>query len=493
MSQILKANPDKSIKSNLLDLENFSKKKRIPLCDNIQLKRQSKLESNARSYPRRIPISLAKAQGIYIQDTQGNIYIDCLSCAGSLALGHNHPAVKNAILNHLAEDTPLQTLDITSPTKDKFIQDLFEILPIEFTQKARVQFCSPSGSDAVEAAIKLAKTATGRQGILSFSGGYHGMTHGALSLMGSKQPKAAINGLMPEVQMLPYPYLYRCPFGLEGEKSIDVNLHYIENLFSDPESGVLLPAAVIVEAVQGEGGMIPAPIRWLKGLREITKKFDIPLILDEVQSGIGRTGKMFAFEHADIVPDVVVISKAIGGGLPLSLIVYQESLDEWLPGAHAGTFRGNLLAMATGSATLEVIHSQQLQRHAQLMGSYLIAQLKKIQNRFAYFGDVRGLGLMIGVEVVDIKQERHPTFTQLASTIQRQCLNNGLILEIGGRNGSTLRFLPALVIQKHEIDKVVEVFDKSVQEAAELMNINEYNQPATKLKQHNITPENIPA
>ncbi len=171
--------------------------------------------------------------------------------------------------------------------------------------------------------------------------------------------------------------------------------------------------------------------------------------------------------------------------------MYQESLDQWLPGAHSGTFRGNLLAMATGSATLDVIHSQQLQRHAQHMGSYLMAQLKKIQNRFAYLGDVRGSGLMIGVEVVDIKQECHPTFSQLASTIQRQCLNNGLILEIGGRNGSTLRFLPALVIQKHEIDKLVEIFDKSIQEAAELMNIYEYNYPPTKLNQPNISPENI--
>lgn len=451
-----------------LSLQQFRQQAPINLASNPYLDRQSQQESNARSYPRRFPIAIGQAEGVYIKDTRGQLFVDCLAGAGTLALGHNHPAVHDALRQHLDSMAPLHTLDITTPAKDHFVQALFGALPAEFARQARIQFCGPTGADGVEAAIKLVKTATGRRSMLAFSGAYHGMTHATLAMMGDLSTKAPIANLMPEVQFLPYPYLYRCPFGLAGEQSISSNLHYLENLLSDSHSGVLPPAGIIVEAIQGEGGAIPAPVRWLKELRRITRDYGIPLILDEVQCGMGRSGKMFAFEHADIVPDVIVISKAIGGGLPLSVIVYDQALDAWGPGAHTGTFRGNQLAMVAGKVTLETISGQGLCEHAALMGQRLQQHLTQLQAECPYMGDVRGRGLMLGVEVVDARQQPQtppPPFSELAGRVQRQCLKNGLILETGGRNGSTLRFLPPLIINEEEIDLVAEIFRKSMLEA----------------------------
>ena len=452
-----------------LNFQAFCQQAPISLESNCYLERQSQLESNARSYPRCFPIAINRAKGVYIEDTAGQLFIDCLAGAGTLALGHNHPAIHEVLHQHLDSGAPLHTLDITTPVKDAFIEQLFQSLPTELAKKSKVQFCGPTGADAVEAAIKLVKTATRRESVLVFSGAYHGMTHATLGMMGNLATKAPVKNLMPGVQFLPYPNRYRCPFGLSGEQSITSNLNHIESLLSDPQSGVLSPAAIIVEAIQGEGGVVTAPISWLQGLRAITKQYDIPLIFDEVQSGIGRSGKMFAFEHADIVPDVVVISKAVGGGLPLSLVVYDQRLDTWAPGAHTGTFRGNQLAMAAGTVTLKTITEQRLPEHATAMGQRLQHHLTMLQNDCPYLGDIRGRGLMIGIEIVDINQpaKNHsfPPFGQLAAAIQQQCLKRGLILETGGRDGCTLRFLPPLIITQEEIDKAAEIFRQATEQA----------------------------
>jgi diaminobutyrate-2-oxoglutarate transaminase len=267
---------------------------------NAYLERQAAQESNARSYPRRIPIALRDAQGIYVRDTEGHIYIDCLTCAGALALGHHHPGVVEAIQRLLTERVPLQTLDLTTPIKDQFVQEVLGSLPVAFSANARIKFCGPSGADAVEAAIKLVKTATGRRSILAFCGAYHGMTHEALGLTGELAPKEAVAGLMADVHFLPYPYSYRCPFGLGGEAGHRASSTYIEQLLNDPNSGISLPAGMILEVVQGEGGVIPAPDAWLQEIRRITQARAIPLIVDEVQTGLGRTGRLYAFEHAGI-------------------------------------------------------------------------------------------------------------------------------------------------------------------------------------------------
>lgn len=439
---------------------------------NELLTRQARQESNARSYPRRLPLALKRARGIHVEDVEGRVFIDCLAGAGTLALGHNHPAVVAAIRAVLDDELPLLTLDLTTPVKDRFVQDLFGVLPADLAADARIQFCGPAGTDAVEAALKLARTATGRRTVLAFQGAYHGMSHGALALMGSLGPKRAMDGLFAGVQVLPFPYGYRCPFGLGGDAGVAAGLNHIESLLTDPEGGVLPPAAIIVEAVQGEGGVIPAPPDWLRGLSAIARKAGVPLILDEIQSGFGRTGRMFAFEHAGIRPDIVVLSKAVGGGLPLSVVVYDASLDRWAPGAHAGTFRGNQLAMAAGSATLEIIRSQDLPAHAAAMGARLEGHLRVLQRTRPELGDVRGRGLMVGVEVVDPDGEpdrlgRPPAAPELASRIQRECLRRGLILELGGRWGAVVRFLPPLIIEAGQIDQVAGIFADAVAAATD--------------------------
>jgi diaminobutyrate-2-oxoglutarate transaminase len=438
--------------------------------DNEILARLRRWESNARSYSRRIPIVLKRAKGIYVEDIEGRTFIDCLAGAGALILGHNHPVVRKAMMNVIESDLPLHTLDLATPVKDQFIQNLLEILPRDFADNAKIQFCGPAGTDAVEAALKLVRTATGRSTILSFQGAYHGMSHGALSLMGNHAPKKALDGLFGGVQFLPFPYDYRCPFGLGGEAGVQAGLRYIENLLNDPESGVLLPAGMIIEAVQGEGGVIAAPASWLRALREITARAGVPLIIDEVQTGFGRTGEPFAFQSAGITPDVLVLSKAIGGGLPLSVVVYSAPLDKWGPGAHAGTFRGNQMAMAAGSATMRFLQDEQLHLHAYNMGARLTAHLSSLQSAYQEIGDVRGRGLMIGCEIVDPqgvpdRMGHPPAASGLASSIQYECLRRGLILEIGGRGGSVVRFLPPLIVTDQDVDQIADIFAAALEAA----------------------------
>ncbi|GFM60220.1 diaminobutyrate--2-oxoglutarate aminotransferase [Pseudomonas cichorii] len=449
-------------------LEQFRQQAPRELNTNEYLQRQAARESNARSYPRRIPLALQEAHGLYVRDTQGQLFMDCLAGAGTLALGHNHPVAIEAMRQTLDSGLPLHTLDLTTPVKDRFVEDLFAALPENFARHARIQFCGPTGADGIEAALKLARIATGRKPVMSFSGGYHGMTLGTLSLMGNLGPKQALGSLMADVQFLPYPYDYRCPFGIGGEAGVDAGLHFIEQLLGDPESGVLPPAAIVVEVVQGEGGVIPAPVRWLQGLRQLTRKHGVALIIDEVQTGIGRTGKLFAFEHAGIEPDILVLSKAIGGGLPLSVVVYREELDTWKPGSHAGTFRGNQMAMAAGAATLRHIISENLPGHADVMGQRLISSLRQLQSDYPCLGQVRGRGLMVGVEIVSDApgDSRVPAAdTALAQAIQRQCLHLGVILELGGRHGAVVRFLPPLIIQAEEVDVLVSIFQVALEKA----------------------------
>jgi len=437
------------------------------------LQRQQQQESNARSYPRRIPLALKRARGIHVEDVEGRQFIDCLAGAGTLALGHNHPVVIEAIQRVLADELPLHTLDLTTPVKDRFVQDLFGVLPEALRREAKVQFCGPTGTDAVEAALKLVRGATGRSTVLAFHGAYHGMSQGALSLMGSLGPKQPLGALLSSgVQFMPYPYDYRCPFGLGGEAGVKANLHYLENLLLDPESGVPLPAAVILEVVQGEGGVIPADIEWLKGVRRITEQAGVALIVDEIQSGFARTGRMFAFEHAGIVPDVVTLSKAIGGSLPLAVVVYRDWLDTWKPGAHAGTFRGNQMAMAAGSAVLRFLTEHDIPGHATAMGERLSAHLKHLARDYPQLGDVRGRGLMQGVEIIDPAAATdalgHPLANgALASRIQRECLKRGLILEVGGRHGAVVRFLPPLIITAAQVDEVIERFSRALAAAVQ--------------------------
>lgn len=448
------------------------------------LRRQSSRESAARTYARSLPIVPVRARGLTIEGADGRRYLDCLSGAGSLALGHNHPVVLEAIRSVLDSGAPLHVLDLATPVKDAFTSELFGTLPPGLADSARIQFCGPAGTDAVEAALKLVRTATGREGLLAFSGAYHGMTAGAL----------AVSGQGPSVRVgrLPFPQDYRCPFGVGGPTGAHLAARLAESMLDDPRSGVREPAGVIVEPVQGEGGVLPAPDAWLRRMREITRARSIPLIADEVQTGVGRTGAFWAVEHSGVVPDVMVLSKAIGGSLPLAVIVYREELDAWQPGAHAGTFRGNQLAMAAGTATLRYVRENGLAGRAAVLGERMLDRLRRLAREHDCVGEVRGRGLMIGVELVDPEAAPAgrdgdpgpadtwgdgagggasggagapltlsapaplPPAPALAAAVQQECLRRGLIVELGGRHSCVVRLLPPLTITDEQAEAVLD-------------------------------------
>ncbi len=433
------------------------------------IERQSDFESSARSYPRKFPIALAKSKGTWVEDVEGNRYLDFLNGAGTLAIGHNDDEVTEAMLDLIQSGAPLHTLDLMTPAKEKFVETLFSIIPQELAKKAKVQFCSPSGSDATEAAIKLCKTATGRSTVIAFSGGYHGMSHGAMALTGNCNAKNHVANIMPGVQFMPYPYSYRCPMGLGGDAGTKACINYFERLLKDPESGVTKPAAVILEPIQGEGGVVPAPIEFLQAVRRITKELDIPMICDEIQCGMGRSGKVFAFEYADIVPDVILISKAVGGGQPMSVVVYDKKLDAWTAGAHAGTFRGNQLAMVAGTVVMKRISDPKFLAEVVRKGDIMKNRLLKLKDEVSIIGDVRGKGLMLGIEFIDpngpkdIMGVPEPS-GEIAIRIQKLCLENKLIMEKGGRNGAVMRCLCPLTITDEEVELALTIFEKVVRE-----------------------------
>nr|WP_308117564.1 diaminobutyrate--2-oxoglutarate transaminase family protein [Streptomyces anatolicus] len=427
------------------------------------LRRQSARESAARTYARALPIVPVRARGMTIEGADGRRYLDCLSGAGTLALGHNHPVVLEAIRKVLDSGAPLHVLDLATPVKDDFTTELFSTLPRGLAERARIQFCGPAGTDAVEAALKLVRAATGRDGLLAFTGAYHGMTAGALEASGGAQDV--------RVARLPYPQDYRCPFGLGGSNSAEMSARWTESLLDDTKSGVPTPAGMILEPVQGEGGVLPAPDAWLRRMREITAARGIPLIADEVQTGVGRTGAFWAVEHSGVVPDVMVFSKAIGGSLPLAVVIYRDDLDVWPPGAHAGTFRGNQLAMAAGAATLAYVRANGLAERAATLGAHMFAQLRSLAAAHPCVGEVRGRGLMLGVELVEpagadpgveamgtlpSSARPRPPAPQLAAAVQRECLRRGLIVELGGRHSSVVRLLPPLTITDEQAAAVLD-------------------------------------
>nr|WP_244217218.1 diaminobutyrate--2-oxoglutarate transaminase family protein [Streptomyces carpinensis] len=455
------------------------------------LRRQSARESAARTYARALPIVPVRARGLTIEGADGRRYLDCLSGAGTLALGHNHPVVLEAIRKVLDSGAPLHALDLATPVKDAFVDELFRTLPAGLADHARVQFCGPAGTDAVEAAFKLVRAATGRAGIMAFAGAYHGMTAGAL----------AASGHAPDVRVarLPYPQEYRCPFGVGGSRGAELAARWTEAVLDDPRSGVPLPAGMILEPVQGEGGVIPAPDDWMRRMRRITAERSVPLIADEIQTGVGRTGAFWGVDHSGVTPDVMVLSKAIGGSLPLAVVVYRDELDVWEPGAHAGTFRGNQLAMAAGTATLVHVRENGLAERAATLGARMLSRLRALAGEHPCIGEVRGRGLMIGLELVDPGGAEGwedgtacaevgtgvaagadlpvaapqpgplvpgPAAPELAAAVQRECLRRGLIVELGGRHASVVRLLPPLTITDEQSAAVLDRLADAVEAAA---------------------------
>ncbi|WP_326558763.1 diaminobutyrate--2-oxoglutarate transaminase family protein [Micromonospora sp. NBC_01796] len=423
------------------------------------LGRQQDRESAARTYARTLPIVPVRADGMVVEGADGRRYLDCLSGAGTLALGHNHPVVVDAIRRLLDSGAPLHVLDLGTFEKDEFTTTLLDTMP-GGPDGWRLHFCGPAGTDAVEAALKLTQIATGRSGVLAFTGGYHGMTAAALAVSANVGVKSPLPRAAIEVTRLPFPYDYRCPFGLGGTLAADLAARYAETMLTDPHSGVVPPAAMILEPVQGEGGTVPAPDGWLREMRRITAAQGIPLIVDEVQTGVGRTGAFWAVEHSGVVPDVLVMSKAIGGSLPLAVIAYREELDTWRPGAHTGTFRGNQLAMVAGSATVRHVRESGLVERAATVGDRMLRELRLLQGQQPAIGDVRGRGLMIGLEIVEPDAAANaigarPAAPDLARRIRAECLDRGLMVELGGRHDAVVRLLPPLTITDLQVDAVL--------------------------------------
>ena len=426
------------------------------------LGRQRHRESSARTYARRLALNLVAARGVHVRDSRGDEYLDCLAGAGTLALGHAHPAIVEAIKQALRDDLPLTTLDLMTPAKDLFIERLFATLPPHVAD-GKIQFCGPTGADAVEAAVKLAKTATGRSGLIAFGGGYHGMTQGALALTGAHAPRRRLGPLMADVRHLPFPAPYRCPFGSGTlDRSSDLCARTLDWALFDDHSGAPPPAAVVIEPVQGEGGVHPAPAAFGAAVRESTRRSGALLVVDEVQTGLGRTGALWAGPAVGLDPDILVLSKAIGGGLPLAVIVYRRELDVWEPGAHAGTFRGNQLAMATGAATIRCVVEEGLVERSAVMGRRLLDGLQAVTAGWPIVGEVRGRGLMVGVELVDpdrLDSTGRPMPDGVrAAAVQQEMLDRGVIVEIGGRSDAVVRMLPPLIIGAEAIDQVIDAF-----------------------------------
>ncbi len=417
-------------------------------------RRQQAREPAARTYARALPVVPVRARGLTVEGADGRRYLDCLSGAGTLALGHNHPVVLEAIRRVLDSGAPLHVPGLATPVEDAFVTELCRTLPPGLADRARVRFCDPAGTDAVEAAFGLVRAATGRTGMLAFTGAHHGRTGGALG--------ASTGADDVRVARLPYPQDYRCPFGVGGERGAELAARWTESVLDDTKSGVPRPAGMILEPVQDEGGVIPAPDGWMRRMRQITAARSIPLIADEAQTGVGRTGRFWAVEHSGVAPDVMVLSKAIGGSLPLAVVVHRDDLDVPRFDGPSGTFRGNQLAMAAGTAILAHVRENDLARRAESLGARMLGRLRGLAGEFPCVGDVRGRGLMIGVELVRPEDPfpggptARPAAPELAAAVQRECLRRGLIVELGGRHACVVRLLPPLTITDEQVDAVLD-------------------------------------
>ena len=420
---------------------------------------QKSSESSAVSYPRGLPMAVQRAKGATVEDVDGNVYIDFFGGAGVLNVGHSNPQVIEAALKQISVFT--HSLDIPNPARRSLVEILSDLLPASLD---KLFFGGPTGSDAVEAAMKLAKYNKKRPPMIAFEGSYHGMTSGALSLTSSLGFKEDFLPLLSEVHFVPYSYCYRCAFGRKPETCEVDCAKYLEHILEDPYSGVGKPSAVIVEAIQGEGGSVIPHDLFMPKVREICDKYDVLLIVDEVQAGFCRTGKMFSFEHTGVIPDIVTMSKALGGvGFPISSMAFKQELDTWPPGKHIGTFRGNVVAYAAGHAALQFMVANKLAEHASELGLKMLSQLKEIEAGSDIVGEARGKGLMLGVELVHDKASKKPA-PEFARQVRTFCHQNGLLIEIGGHYDNVARFLPPLVLTEDLARKGLEIFADAIKE-----------------------------
>ncbi|GAA1877653.1 aspartate aminotransferase family protein [Streptantibioticus ferralitis] len=422
---------------------------------------QQRHESNARTYPRRLPIAIEEASGSFVRDVDGNVFIDFLAGAGVLSLGHNHPDLVAAMTAQLGRLT--HGLDFPTPAKEEFIEAQLSMLAPGLRDRMKFHFCGPTGANAVDAALKLCKTATGRGDVISFQGGFHGSSHAAMAITGLVSQKQPVPNGVPGIHFFPYSYCARCPLDLTPDTCTTNCAGYLERSLRDGNGGVPLPAAVILEMVQGEGGIIPARADFVRRVRELTLELGIPLVVDEVQSGCGRTGTWFAFEQYGIEPDVIVASKALSGiGTPVAVILYDRRLDVWAPGAHTGTFRGNQLAFAAGAEAVRVFRRDDVLGNVRQRGEQITRALAGL-HADPWVSEVRGRGLMWGIEFAD-PTDGGPA-GELATEVQARALRRGLIVEVGGRADCVVRLMPPLNVTAEVVDTACAILVGAIAEA----------------------------
>lgn len=416
------------------------------------------------AYPRPdFKLVAERAQGVWVEDVDGNVFLDCNAGVAVCSTGHCHPEVVKAIQDQAAQLIHICGTDYYYRLMPDLAEALDAITPVP--SPTRTHFAN-SGTEAVETALKLAMHATGREKFIAFFGAFHGRTLGSLSLTSSKAAqRSGFKRQALDVVHVPYPNDYRNPFSAEdcgNGGAAQGALNWIENRLFKTTTPPEEVAAIVVEPIQGEGGYVPAPKGFLKGLRRICDEHGILLIFDEVQSGMGRTGKMFACEHEGVQPDVICIAKGIASGLPLGACVARADLMDWNKGAHASTFGGNPVAIAAAMKTIELLERELVENAAEV-GHYLKRGLQKLMAKHECIGDVRGVGLMLGVEFVKDKTSRVPD-PELRDRVEMAVFERGLILLGCGAN--TIRWSPPLILTKENVDVALEIFDEAIAASA---------------------------
>jgi diaminobutyrate-2-oxoglutarate transaminase len=411
-------------------------------------------ESNVRSYCRNFPTLFNKAKNSLIYSESGEAYIDFLSGAGALNYGHNNDYIKDKIVAYLESDAITHGLDLYTVAKKSFLEEFSQAILKPKNLDYQIQFCGPTGTNAVEAALKLAKKIKQRAGIFSFMGAFHGMTLGSLSVTGNTAIKGGAFGTANNVTFMPYPYGFMATFD---------TIEYIDSVLNDVNSGIEKPAAIIFETVQAEGGVIVAPIEWMQRLRELCDRHDILLICDDIQVGCGRIGSFFSFERANIIPDLVVLSKSISGyGFPMSLLLIKPELDIWQPGEHNGTFRGNQLAFVSATAALEYREKHNLAENVKIkeyfLKEFLTEKIVSIDKNI----ELRGIGMIWGIDFHKFGG------ANLAKKITARCFELGLIIERAGRNDTVIKILPPLTIEMSVLQQGCLIIKQALAECLQL-------------------------
>ncbi|MBS9533942.1 diaminobutyrate--2-oxoglutarate transaminase [Mycobacterium sp. M1] len=406
------------------------------------------LESDVRSYCRSWPVTFDRASGSRMWDTDGKEYLDFFAGAGALNYGHNNPELKKPLLEYLTSDRVVHSLDMHTIAKEQFLERFDEVILKPRDLDYKVQFPGPTGTNSVESALKLARKITGRESIISFTNAFHGMTLGSLSVTGNSMKRGGAG--IPLVHATPMPY----DNYLDG---VTPDFLWFERLLQDSGSGLNDPAAVIVETVQGEGGINVARLEWLRGLEDLCRRHELLLIVDDVQMGCGRTGPFFSFEAAGITPDIVCMSKSISGyGLPMALTLFRRDLDVWEPGEHNGTFRGQNPSFVTATAALNYWADDQLEKAVLRKGEQVDQALHEVVDPIEGV-KTRGRGLIRGVAF-----ERG----DLANEVCREAFNRGLLLETSGPEGEVVKLMPPLVIDDDDLARGLAITAESIKVVA---------------------------